>query len=613
MQELFRRLLRRPMVFLYLLFATFMVNIMALGVTFYAINVMQRYTSFGVVETLFTLMVGIAIVLLLEHVFQRLQMRLARTISATPDAFVSDAAFDAIINADAQHLDKLETTTKHQAMRHITDVQKAFSARTIISIFDLPFSFLSIGVLYVLEPRAGVFVTIMAVITFVFGIVHQYRVRQPTKELDQLTGSSGVMMGWAVRALEDVRAFNHHQKLMQRWRTLRVRTQQASEKYQQLMESEQNFSQTVNMITMVGTITIAAQGILEGTMSMGMMLGINILATRALSPVIRFSASSDVLAKGRQATLELNQLLRLNRESKVGTRLNNYSGRVAFKDMAFAYPGGAGPLFESLTLELVAGDSLVVTGSNGAGKSTLAKMLMGIYSPIRGHLLIDGVDLRQMDLTWWRSHVMYLPQEPQFVDDTIAENLRVNNPDIDDEGLERIINMVELREFIDHSEAGLQTRIVSQGLHLSLGIRRRLAIARALASRARVTIFDEPTEGLDLTGQKAVYQILSRLSQEGSTMILFTNDPNITRVPNLLLNLDVKPVPELVRRRPAPVPESSKPHTEQAEPKGGEQAAPSVLLESPAVPPVSVASATIPAEGTLSTVPVEAANKGDAS
>ncbi|MEG3639877.1 ATP-binding cassette domain-containing protein [Magnetococcus sp. PR-3] len=556
MQELLRRLLRRPVVFMNLLFASFMVNFLALGVTFYAMNVMKRYTTFGVEETLYTLMAGIAMVLILENVFQRLQMRLARSVSAAPDAFVADSAFDAVVNAQAQQLDGLDDGVKMQVMRHLDDVQKAFGTRMLVTVFDLPFSFLFIGVLYILEPRAGIWVSCLAVFVFIYGLIHQYRIRKPTEAVSRIKSFGNRLMGSAVGGLEDVRAFNHHNKLMDKWRVHRVLRQQAMAEHEKFQEAEMRLTTGLTMLAMVGVITIAAHGIFEGTMSMGMMLGINILAMRSLTPVIKFATSSGEIAKGRQATLELNQLLKLAREPKTGTRLNNFTGRVAFKDMAFAYPGGQGPLFESLNLELVAGDSLVVTGSNGAGKSTLAKLLMGIYHPIRGHLLIDGVDLRQMDLSWWRTNVMYLPQEPLFMNASIADNLCVNNPEIDEEGLERIINMVELREFIDHSEAGLQTQIVNQGNQLSLGIRRRLAIARALASRARVTIFDEPTEGLDQKGQKAVYQILSRLSQEGSTMILFTNDPNITRVPNVLLNLDVKPIPELTRRQ---MPKPAKP------------------------------------------------------
>jgi ATP-binding cassette subfamily C protein LapB len=141
-----------------------------------------------------------------------------------------------------------------------------------------------------------------------------------------------------------------------------------------------------------------------------------------------------------------------------------------------------------------------------------------------------------------------MPQEPRFVDGSIGDNIRLANPALGDAAINDIVNRAGLRKFIDKSSDGLETPLVNQGANLSLGQRRRMALARALATAGQLLIIDEPTEGLDQEGAQHVLDVVNTMVGRGRTVMVFTDDPRILQTARHYVDLDAKPVPRLVRR-----------------------------------------------------------------
>ncbi len=221
---------------------------------------------------------------------------------------------------------------------------------------------------------------------------------------------------------------------------------------------------------------------------------------------------------------------------------------LELQDLAFTHPGAVAPLAEHVTLTLPAGGILVVIGPSGTGKTVFARLLLALADPLRGRILVDGLELRQISHEWWRQQVCYVPQQPEFLDGSIADNLHLGRDGVDDAALYAAIAETGLKPWLDTTPNGLQTMIEQGGRRLPPGLRHRLALARALAGGGKLCLFDDPSTGLDAEARQALYDTLRRLSAEGRTMVICSNDPAIARGASLLLDLGTKPVPRLAAK-----------------------------------------------------------------
>jgi ATP-binding cassette subfamily C protein LapB len=236
-------------------------------------------------------------------------------------------------------------------------------------------------------------------------------------------------------------------------------------------------------------------------------------------------------------------------ERSGGKVLQKYSGRLEVREAAYAFEGAKGPLFEKLTFSLSPGSILAVKGYNGSGKTTLLRMLAGLLEPTSGEIFADGEPLGELAPNWWRGRLIYMPQEPNFIAATVRENILSGNPDLESEEMNRIIRASGLRHFIDTSPKGLETMLPGGGTTLPLGTKKRLALARALATDGELLLMDEPTEGLDAEGKAAVYSVMNGLAKQGRTIVVVTYDANILKGASRILDLGAKPYPELTQAK----------------------------------------------------------------
>jgi ATP-binding cassette subfamily B protein len=193
-------------------------------------------------------------------------------------------------------------------------------------------------------------------------------------------------------------------------------------------------------------------------------------------------------------------------------------GRLRVEDVEFAYAPGE-PVIRGVSFALRPGQVLALVGPTGAGKSTLASLILRLYDPDQGRVLLDGTDLRSLPLEWLREQVAFVPQEPLLFPGTLRENIRYGRLEAtDDEVLAaaRAANLVELLE----APSGLDLVVGDRGGTLSGGQRQRVAIARAMLKDAPVLVLDEPTSSLDARTEVLVMQALERLFADRSSIVI---------------------------------------------------------------------------------------------
>ena len=545
MGEFFHRLALRPGLTVLLLLASFAISVLVLAPPVFVMQVLNRYVAFGVDGTLIALATGALFAVGMEFLLRWARLRLSQAASVTADDRLAARFGEALATLRLSVFESVRIEQKRRLAADLALVQAAYAPSAMAVMLDLPFTALLILVLFVIDPLlALVAVAICGLVVGWALVARVATVSANRRSEDGGRPGTGPSLEDALNGAATVRAFNAASPVVRNWR-LANRRQQARDRSLSLGQGvQQAVTQAAAGLTTIAVIGVGAVLVVQQKIDVGVLIAANILAARAVAGVAAGVAQAVPLARARAALKRLAVLERQEMEALDNRKsLDDFSGRIEVEDVTFAYPGATKPLVEHLSLRLEPGQILVVHGGNGAGKTSLAEVLMGLRDPLRGAVLIDGVDLRQVSPIWWRRQVCYLPQQAHFLNLSIADNLRVLNPELDDAALSRAIQAAGARDLVARLKDGLDTVLENHGMTLTPGERKRLAIARALTGQGRLVLFDEPLEGMDAAGKAAVAALIQSFAASGRTIIVCSSDPDLVRQADWRLDLDRKPTP----------------------------------------------------------------------
>ena len=194
-------------------------------------------------------------------------------------------------------------------------------------------------------------------------------------------------------------------------------------------------------------------------------------------------------------------------------------GQIEIDDVSFAYPQGSS-ILHNANLTISEGETVALVGPSGSGKSTLATLLLRFYDPQKGRILIDGQDLREVNIASIREHVAVVWQESFILNDTIQANLQMAKPDASEKELRAACQRSYAWEYIENLPDGLQTVLGAGGTELSGGQKQRLAIAQAFLRDAPILILDEASSALDSHSEQVIVQALDALREKRTTLLI---------------------------------------------------------------------------------------------
>lgn len=216
--------------------------------------------------------------------------------------------------------------------------------------------------------------------------------------------------------------------------------------------------------------------------------------------------------------------------------LPNRRVAIRFEQVSFYYPGTEVPALRDLDLEIAPGEMLAIVGASGAGKTTLLNLLLRLYAPVRGRILIEGIDIAQIDRPSLCAAIGTVPQQPELFRGTIKDNIAYASPEASEAAIRQAAHLAQAEGFIKRLPQGYDTPLDESGGNLSAGERQRLIIARALLRNPSVLLLDEPTAHLDAHSEARIVQVLQQL-RGGRTLILVAHRLATARLADRILVL----------------------------------------------------------------------------
>jgi ATP-binding cassette, subfamily C, bacterial CydCD len=279
--------------------------------------------------------------------------------------------------------------------------------------------------------------------------------------------------------------------------------------------------------------------LLGGHLSFETALFVLVLVPEAYLPLRSLAANFHASADGLAAAGEALRLIEPSAEAcdvRSGPRRRARCDRIEVDGLIVAHPGRDVPAPDGLDLVVSPGETVALLGPSGCGKSTLLDVLLGLRVPTAGSVRIGGVPLEQLDFDEWRSRVAWMPQRPHFFARSVADNVRIGQPLASDVEVAAALSVAGLAPVMARLSQGSATPLGAGGAGLSVGERQRLAFARVVVRNAPVLLLDEPTAYLDVATEEAVVEVVRRLCQ-GRTAVVVAHHPALASVGDRVIDL----------------------------------------------------------------------------
>ena len=502
-------------------FASVVINLIGVISPLFVMNVYDRVIPNNAVDTLWVLAIGDYVTkpFSMPVLLEKIRVILRRNTGAAESCL---RYRDLTMRLDA----KPESTgALVNNLREFESLREFFSSSTLLAFIDLPFLVVALLLLgYIGGPL--VILPLCAIpVLIITGIVLQEAGKRTAEQGYKQNMQKNALLVELVNGLETLKACMAESRMLHLWEQVvgvSAKAGSVAKKYNNLAIT---ISTLVTQAVSVGMVIWGVYRIADGTMTMGGLIGSNILVGRAMAPLMQIASLLTRLQNSRMSLQALDLLMQLPSE---GQNDNEYvefgklDASFSFEDLAFAYPGAERLALTDISVFIKPGEKVGVVGRMGSGKSTLGKMLIGLYQPRDGAVKFGGVDIRQLAEADLRGRVGFLPQDVVLFYGTIRDNIALGDPTINDQMILRASTLAGVTEFIRSNPAGFGAQVGERGMSLSGGQRQAVALARALVRDPDILILDEPTSNMDNASEQMIKNRLKAV-MGNKTLVLITH------------------------------------------------------------------------------------------
>ena len=326
-----------------------------------------------------------------------------------------------------------------------------------------------------------------------------------------------------INGMQEIKLNNYERQKRWEWERIQARLFKVNISNLSLQQYQQAGSVFINETKNIVITVLAATSVVDGNMTLGMMLAVQYIIGQMNSPLDQMIEFMQVSQDAKISLERLSEIHNVkDEEQDQEGKLSQLpaSADIHISDLVFQYEGPHSPkVLNTINLVIPQGKVTAIVGTSGSGKTTLVKLLLGFYPPVSGAIKVGDSDLAAYKQHWWRDKCGAVMQDGFIFSDTIANNIGIGNDEIDKERLSYAVRMANIQEFIETLPLNYNTKIGPEGVGLSQGQKQRILIARAIYKNPDFIFFDEATNALDANNEKVILENLD-LFFAGKTVVV---------------------------------------------------------------------------------------------
>ena len=521
------------------LLAALVVNLFALAIPMFSMTVYDRVVPNHAVETLWVLAVGAILVLGFDFCLRTLRAYIVDSAGKRIDVQLSARIMERVLGL---RMDARPASVGSFAanLRAFEGVRDFIASATVTTLIDLPFVLLFLVVMawvspwLLLPPLVG-----MLAVLFVT-LVAQDKMHELTETTYRASAQRNATLVESLVGLETLKTLGAESSVQRQWERATLFIAQIGGRLKLLSAGTVNFAQLMQQLVNIAVIIVGVYELSEGNMTMGGIIAASMLSGRAMAPLGQVAGLMMQYQNARTSLASVGTHMNLPVERPEGASFvhrPSFTGDIEFKDVSFCYPGREQAVLKKVSFRLKAGEKVAIIGRIGSGKTTIEKLILGLYQPTEGAVLVDGIDARQIDPAELRRAIGFVPQDVTLFYGTLKQNIAMGAPFADDSAILAAADLAGVREFANTHPQGFEMPVGERGESLSGGQRQAVAIARAVLNDPPVLLLDEPSSSMDHQSEEGLKQRLRRFAA-GKTIVLVTHRTSLLDLVDRLIVLD---------------------------------------------------------------------------
>lgn len=522
------------------LLASFLINLFALVIPLFTMNVYDRVVPNRAIATMWVLASGVALVFFFDFLLKTLRAYFIDEANKRCDQELSAAIFQQILginmNVRPKSVGALANTV--QSFEIFRDF---ITSSTITVLIDLPFAFIFILVIYFIAGSLFWIPLTIIPIVFLIGLIIQWPLVHLTRQSYQYASEKQATLIESLANVETVKTAGAESGLQSRWEQIVDLAAKNSMKLRMFSNTSINLSifaqQTATIITVIAGVYL----ITEGELTMGALIACTILTGRALAPMSQVASLFTRYFQSVNALKSLDRVMQLPVDANENAHFLHrpaLKGQVEFKHVSFTYEDSSQNILKNVSFKINPGERVAIIGRIGSGKSTLARLILKLYTPTEGLILLDNTDYHQINPDDLRQQIGYVPQDVSLFYGSVRNNITIGAPFIDDAALIKAANIGGIGSFTNKHPDGFDRQVGEKGAELSGGQRQAVAISRALLRDPHLIILDEPTSAMDDNSERRIKQQLNEHLSDNHTLVLITHKLSMLELVNRIIVLD---------------------------------------------------------------------------
>ncbi|SLN73955.1 Toxin RTX-I translocation ATP-binding protein [Falsiruegeria litorea R37] len=504
--------------------AAVLANVLGLTTSIFIMIVYDRVLPNEATESLIALTLGVGLALLFDFVIKMLRAGFIDRAGNRADAQMGRRIFDQLLNMQ-MHARKGSTGAMANTLREFETLREFFTSATLVAVVDLPFITLFVGVIYLIGGPLALVPALAVPVVLLTGLAVQPLLSRLAERSFADGQSKQSVLVETVSGIETIKTTGAARQMRARWDEAIERQAQHGQRSRAISQFALNLTGFTQQAAQVLIVFYGVFLITAGEASMGALVASVILTGRALAPLGQLAQTLTRANQARTSYRNLDALMQSESERPEGRSWISrpkLDGGITFNNVYFAYPDQGNDALKGVSFRINPGEKVAILGRIGSGKSTVARLLLGLYQPRVGSVMVDGLDIRQIDPGDLRRNIGSVLQDIWLFSGTVRENISIGAIRPRDHDIVAAARTAGVEDFLAQHPHGYDMMLGERGEGLSGGQRQAITLARALVGRPPILLFDEPTSAMDVQNEAAVIKRLKEAAAD-STMVIVTH------------------------------------------------------------------------------------------